>query len=615
MIGKRIRTAALLGGRSARAREAVVAVFAVVLALLWLGGALGLPLPEAVNPSVNPAGNAAAQVLLYLPVLFAGRSRLRGGVQALAAMRPNADTLLWVTSVAATFEGFLAAVLTALAAGRGRLAEASGFASFNFLWIAAVRLAAALLCDRRTQTAKRESDETAAPPRAADRVCAVLVPTAVLLAIVVFGVCILLGAGVLLALCHALAAAVICCPTALLTMSPLVHTEAEREGEKLGCIANTPTAFEAIGASDFIALNDISLLTEDKISLYDLYAVDADKTALLARAAAAAKSAPGQYAAAIVGAANELELPLKPATDCAASKFGFSANVCDERLRIGDLKYLRKSGVFLPKWLDETDFGGLKPLYAASDKCFRGVFLFYRRPLPDAAAALRRLEQVGVVPLLPDDGSAEIRLLAEELPKNEDVLLLNGDEKVLQASKEGDTIKLTADGTSVTIGEGTLTALVGAVLLGRQTFRILRVLLLCALAAIGVCLPFAAGLFSRLELAVIPAVCAATSAVSMLAVLLLPRRLRRFAPPEFSPEEETTQMFGKVNYTIHVEGMSCSHCAAHVKSALESIRGVSAKVELEEKTAHVKCPASLDEKLLSAAITEAGFTVASVERV
>ena len=74
-------------------------------------------------------------------------------------------------------------------------------------------------------------------------------------------------------------------------------------------------------------------------------------------------------------------------------------------------------------------------------------------------------------------------------------------------------------------------------------------------------------------------------------------------------------MFGKINYTIHVEGMSCSHCAAHVKSALESIRGVSAKVELEEKTAHVKCPASLDEKLLSAAITEAGFTVASVERV
>lgn len=615
MIGKKIRAAALSGGRSGRARESVAAVFAAVLALLWLGGALGLQLPEAVNPSVNPAGNAAAQFLLFLPVLFAGRSRLRDGAQALAAMRPNADALLLIASAAAALEGFFAAVLTALTVGRGGLAEASGFASFNFLWIAAVRLAAASFCERRAQTAKRQSAETDAPPRAADRICAVLVPIAVLLAIVVFGIRILLGAGVLLALCHALAAAVICCPTALLTMSPLVYTEAERAGEKFGCIAVIPIAFETIGASDFVALNDISLLTEDKPSLYDLYAVDADKTALLACAAAAAKDAPGQYAAAIVGAANALDLPLKPATDCAASKFGFFATVCGDRFRIGDLKFLRKSGVFLPKWLAETDFGGMKPLYAAAGRRFRGVFLFYRRPLPDAAAALRRLEEVGVLPLLPDEGCAEIRLLAEKLPKNEDALLPSRDEKVLQASKEGDTIRLTADGFAVTLREGTPTALVGAVLLGGQVFRILRALLLCALAAIGVCLPFAAGLFWRLDLAVIPAVCAAVSAVSMLAVLLLLQKLRYFAPPEFSPEEETTQMFGKVNYTIHVEGMSCSHCAAHVKSALESIRGVSARVELEEKTAHVKCPSSLDEKLLTAAITEAGFTVASVERV
>lgn len=74
-------------------------------------------------------------------------------------------------------------------------------------------------------------------------------------------------------------------------------------------------------------------------------------------------------------------------------------------------------------------------------------------------------------------------------------------------------------------------------------------------------------------------------------------------------------MFGKVNYTIRVEGMSCSHCAAHVKTALESIRGVSANVVLEEKVAHVKCPASLDAQKLSAAVTDAGFTVAAVERV
>ena len=74
-------------------------------------------------------------------------------------------------------------------------------------------------------------------------------------------------------------------------------------------------------------------------------------------------------------------------------------------------------------------------------------------------------------------------------------------------------------------------------------------------------------------------------------------------------------MFGKVNYTIHVEGMSCSHCAAHVKTALEAIRGVSADVVLDEKIAHVKCPSALDEKQLVDVVTDAGFTVASIARV
>mgnify|MGYP000991468328 FL=1 len=43
---------------------------------------------------------------------------------------------------------------------------------------------------------------------------------------------------------------------------------------------------------------------------------------------------------------------------------------------------------------------------------------------------------------------------------------------------------------------------------------------------------------------------------------------------------------GKIKKTVHVEGMSCQHCVQHVKSALESIKGVSsAKVDLNSKTA------------------------------
>lgn len=78
---------------------------------------------------------------------------------------------------------------------------------------------------------------------------------------------------------------------------------------------------------------------------------------------------------------------------------------------------------------------------------------------------------------------------------------------------------------------------------------------------------------------------------------------------------EETEMFGKVNYTMKIEGMNCTHCSARVKTALETLRGVSADISLEEKLARIKCPASLDAEKLTAAVTEVGFTVVSVDRV
>lgn len=64
---------------------------------------------------------------------------------------------------------------------------------------------------------------------------------------------------------------------------------------------------------------------------------------------------------------------------------------------------------------------------------------------------------------------------------------------------------------------------------------------------------------------------------------------------------------------ISVEGMSCEHCAAAVKNALEELDGVkSAKVELKKKSATVKLSENIADDVLSAAVTNAGFTPVSV---
>lgn len=60
--------------------------------------------------------------------------------------------------------------------------------------------------------------------------------------------------------------------------------------------------------------------------------------------------------------------------------------------------------------------------------------------------------------------------------------------------------------------------------------------------------------------------------------------------------------------TLHVEGMMCGHCVAHVKKALEAIDGVtSADVDLDAKRAVVSLDADVADDVLVAAVTEEGY--------
>ena len=63
-----------------------------------------------------------------------------------------------------------------------------------------------------------------------------------------------------------------------------------------------------------------------------------------------------------------------------------------------------------------------------------------------------------------------------------------------------------------------------------------------------------------------------------------------------------------MNKTLKISGMTCDHCVSHVKSALESIEGVSeADVSLESHEAEVTRPGDVIDADLSAAVEEAGY--------
>lgn len=66
--------------------------------------------------------------------------------------------------------------------------------------------------------------------------------------------------------------------------------------------------------------------------------------------------------------------------------------------------------------------------------------------------------------------------------------------------------------------------------------------------------------------------------------------------------------------TIRIEGMSCGHCTARVKKALEGLTGVSsAEVDLTTGTATIEAAASVSDAALKEAIDEAGYDVLGIE--
>ena len=67
--------------------------------------------------------------------------------------------------------------------------------------------------------------------------------------------------------------------------------------------------------------------------------------------------------------------------------------------------------------------------------------------------------------------------------------------------------------------------------------------------------------------------------------------------------------------TLHIEGMTCEHCVNRVAEALNSIDGVSAKVNLHKKNATVSFDRPVEEETLCSAVENAGYRVLSVSDI
>ena len=64
---------------------------------------------------------------------------------------------------------------------------------------------------------------------------------------------------------------------------------------------------------------------------------------------------------------------------------------------------------------------------------------------------------------------------------------------------------------------------------------------------------------------------------------------------------------------LHIDGMVCTNCSAHVENALNRLDGVWAAVDLAKGQADVRMKTPLDEQILKQTVRSAGYTVYKIE--
>lgn len=499
----------------------------------------------------------------------------------------------------------------------------------------------------------------------ADQVSGVFVPAVVTIAVITILVWLLLGKDIGFALARGISVLVISCPCALGLATPVAIMVANGVGARNGILFKTAVSMEETGKTAIVALDKTGTITQGEPKVTDLLpAEDVTEGQLLADAFHLEQMSEHPLARAVLDYGTQKGVSSKKVSAFQALPGNGLSAVCEGvHLTGGSVAYISSRTALSDKvkqQAQELADQGKTPLCFLRDDRYIGMIAVADVIKEDSPRAIRELRNMGIhVVMLTGDNRRTAEAIGAQAGVDEVVadVLPDGKENVIRELQKFGKVAMVGDGINdapaltradmgIAIGAGTdvaidaadvvlmksrLSDVPAAIRLSRAALRNIHENLFWAFIYNVIGIPLAAGVWIPLfGWKLNPMFGAAAMSLSSFCVVTNALRLNLFKLHNAGRDHKRKDAIAvdiisdnsnnkkeednKMTKTIHIEGMMCGHCEAHVKKALEAIDGVAeAQASHEKGTAVVTLTADVADDVLTKAVEEQDYKVISVE--
>ena len=504
-----------------------------------------------------------------------------------------------------------------------------------------------------SQIIKMVSDASAtkAPiAKVADKVSGVFVPVVISIAVVTIIVWLLCGATFGNALVRGISVLVISCPCALGLATPVAIMVGNGVGAKNGILFKNATSLETTGKVSYVLLDKTGTITNGTPVVTDIIpSENYTEDNLLSYASSLESKSEHPLAKAVVQKAIDSSIKTLDTTDFKSlTGNGVSAKINGKTIVGGSVKHISSIANIdenIIKKADDLATKGKTPLLFVMYNQLLGIIAVADVVKSDSPKAIKELQNMGIkVVMVTGDNEKTAQAIAKESGVDEVIagVLPDGKEKVVTQYKQKGMVAMVGDGINdapaltradigIAIGAGTdvaidsadivlmkskLTDVSGAIRLSRGTLRNIHENLFWAFIYNVIGIPLAAGvwipifgwtlspMFGAAAMS-LSSFCVVTNALRLNFLNIRSSKRDRRIKNKSNKKEKNT-----MTTTLKINGMMCPHCEATVKTALESIDGVtSAEVSHESGTAVVTLSKEVSDDVLKKAVVDKGYTV------